>query len=1034
METQRAANKWQVLLLSGMIIAGIVLTGILYLSQPMNGRIHPIDGRLDLRDWNPGRLLSLNGEWDFYWQKLLTYRDLKLNQAPDLEARVYGVWNDYRIGGKKLPGFGYATYRLQVVNAPRGITLALRIPTISTSYRLYIDNKLVSANGKVGINREQSEPQSLPKIVEFTPDKTSFELIIQVANFTHARGGIWYPMALGTSERIWAGYRKIAVRDFLLIGALAVMAFYYLVIFLLRPADKSSLYFVLLCLMFISRTGVFGDYILNRLAPAMSYQVTTAVACITLCWFPVIVLLFVAQLFPAETPSKALKAVLVYGGMMTAIFLFTPASFYTSLINLVRTAAIVTGFYVIICLTKAFLNHKNDALLVLIWSLAVFISAGRIMLAQNNIIQSSYGQIAQLCLLILLLMQSLVLARRFATTFHDVEALSEKLLKLDKIKDEFLANTSHELRTPLSGILGVTEATLRGSEGELTGGQKQNLSIIAASSRRMANLINDILDYSKLKHGDIRLNIKPVKLDGMISTVVKVFQQLTKAKEYEIIYEIPAGLPPALADENRVVQILYNLLGNAVKFTTRGYIKVEVKVIGKMLEVCVSDTGEGIPGDKLEDIFKSFEQLDTSLTRKHGGTGLGLSITKQLVELQGGKIRAESTPGAGSAFYFTLPAASVLAGENANEYPAEDESSMALPAPAYALELVAASFEEQPVTLEKAGTSTRVLLVDDDAVNLQSLGAILKIGGYAVITANSGKAALEELAGRCEYSLVVLDVMMPEMSGYEVCQKIRESKSHFDLPVLMLTAKTATADIVTGFEAGANDYLPKPFEPEELLARVKTLVNLKTSVDKAITTEVAFMQAQIKPHYLYNTLNTISSFCDTDPGQARQLIEEFANYLRQSFDFKNLEMFVPITNEIGLIKSYVEIEKARFGANLQVEFAIDENLDVQIPPLSIQPLVENAIHHGIRKKGGSGTVRVTVKNRDEGLLVSVADDGSGIPPEKLTKILQDDVSQGIGLWNINFRLRKLFGKSLIIESEPGKGTRVMFTIPREVSG
>ncbi|HBE78070.1 MAG TPA: histidine kinase [Firmicutes bacterium] len=1029
------ANKRIVLLLSCVIITGFIFTGIFILLQPGKGRIYPVNGRLDLKNWNPERdgIVTLSGGWDFYWKKLLTYQDFGRNRKPDLRVKAPAVWNKYRIRGKRLPGFGWATYRLQVADVPEGKPLALRIPTFSAAYRLYVNSKLVAANGEVSSNSKLFAPQYRPRIVEFTPPGTSFELIVQVANFSYARGGMWYRMTMGAPEQIWKRYRDTADKDLLLIGALAVMALYYLGIFLLRPESKSSLYFALICLMFMSRTAVFGDYFLYRLPPAAGYHAVITLACITLVWFPILILLFIDQLFPEETSKKALKGFLAYSVLMAGMFLLTPIGSYTRLIYPVEAAAAAAYIYAIVCLMKAFMDRKKDAMLALIGTLALILSAARVMLYQNNIILSNYGFLVQAGLLTLLVLQSFILARRFSTAFRDVEGLTQKLLKLDQIKDEFLANTSHELRTPLSGILGITEATLRGSEGELNNGQKQNLSMIAASSRRLAILINDILDYSKLKHGDIRLNIKPVRLDGLIQTVAKVFQQLSQTKDYEVICELPVGLPLALADENRVIQILYNLMGNAVKFTNRGYIKVAARRNGAMLEVCVSDTGEGIAADKLEEIFKSFEQLDTSLTRKQGGTGLGLSITKQLVELQGGSIRVESKLGAGSAFYFTLPLADVPKNENPDGLRVEEKLNTDLPVNTGARELAAAALGEQPVKFKKtsSGAGTQVLVVDDDALNLHSLGAILKISGYSVTMIDSGKAALEELGGRHQYSLVILDVMMPEMSGYEVCRRLRESKSNFDLPVLMLTAKTTAEDIVAGFEAGANDYLPKPFEPEELLARVRTLVNLKKSVDKAIGAELAFMQAQIKPHFLYNTLNTISSFCETAPEQARLLIDEFANYLRQSFDFRNLEMYVPIKNEISLTKSYVEIEKARFGSKLSVEFDIEETRGVKIPPLSIQPLVENAIRHGIRKKGGHGTVRIAVKNTGEGVLVSVVDDGSGILPERLAKIYTDDAGQGIGLWNIDFRLKKLLGQGLSIESQPGKGTRVMFLIPRE---
>lgn len=1014
-------NKRLLLLLSSIVIAAVILISIFIFSGQSNHRTGPVRGILDLQSWDIHRdgPLSLSGEWDFYWERFLTYREVvNGGPVPDVIADAPGVWNDYQLKGKSLPGFGYATYRLKVVNAPEGMPLSLRVPTFSTAYELYIDDRLISSNGKVGTSPEQYWPEYQPRVVEFTPAETSFEIIIHVANFTYARGGMWYAVSLGTPEQIRAMDRTILYKDLLLSGALAVLALYYLSIFLLRREDRSSLFFVFMCLMFVCRTLVYGDYLINSMLPLVSFSAIVAIDYITLCWFSVFAALMIGELFPEETSGKVLKAASVYAAAMTLLFLLAPVSFYTRLSYIIEVTAVMMGLYAIVCVSAAFAKGRKDSLLVLLGTLPVIAGGVHDVMYQNNLILSIFGELVPIGLFLLLFMQSFVLARRFSEAFSNVSALSQKLLKLDKIKDEFLANTSHELRTPLSGILGITEALLMGSGGQLSSTQRQNLSMIAGSSRRLSNLVNEILDYSKLKHGDIRLNIRPVRLDGLIETVANVFKQLSKAKEYEVISDIPAELPPVMADENRVMQILYNLLGNAVKFTARGYVKVSARKAGNMLEVCVSDTGEGIPENRLEDIFISFEQVDTSLTRRHGGTGLGLSITKQLVELQGGNIWAQSAPGSGSAFYFTLPVAAA--------FPEEKEPAVAIP------ELAVSAFVEQPVEIKKEGDGTHVLLVDDDAISLQSSAAILKIGGYAVTAVKSGKAALEEIRVQQDCSLVVLDVMMPEMSGYEVCRRIRENKSGFDLPVLMLTARTSTGDIVMGLDAGANDYLPKPFEPEELLARVRTLVNLKKSVDRAMAAEVAFLQAQIKPHFLYNTLNTISSFSDTDPEQARQLIDDFSSYLRQSFDFKNPEMYVPIEREISLVRSYVEIEKARFGERLKVKFAIDDNIKTQIPSLSIQPLVENAIRHGLRKKGGGGTVVISVKNTAEGVLVSVADDGSGIPPDRLAMILVPDTGKGVGLWNIDRRLRKLLGKGLTIESEPGKGTRVMFMLPPEV--
>ncbi|HEX3048838.1 MAG TPA: ATP-binding protein [Bacillota bacterium] len=1017
----RESRKRLLLLLTGLVVSGVILIGIFSTSKQNNQRIFPVNGRLDLQSWNLHRdiPLSLNGEWDFFWKKFITYQEIvNSNRTPDLKVKVPEVWNKYKFKGKSLPGFGYATYRLKVAGVSPGRTLALRVPNFSTAYRLYINQRLISANGKVSMDREHFLPEYRPKVVEFTPDDTSFELIVHVANFTYARGGFWYAIVLGTPKQIRNLDQTIEDKDLFLFGGLLVLVLYYLSIFLLRRGDKSSLYFTLMCLMFGSRTVIYGNFLIYKLFPPISFRAIVVIGYITVCWFAVFCVYLIKELFPREISGKFLYAITIFAVIMTPLFLLTPISFFTSLVYILQTVAMLTGIYATICAGVAFVRGRKDSLLVLTGALITTVGALHDTFYQNSMIISKYGELSSIGLFIMMFLQSFILARRFSKAFRDVEALSQKLLKLDKMKDEFMANTSHELRTPLSGILGITEALLRGSEGELNNGQKQNLWMISASSRRLANLVNDILDYSKLKHGDIRLNLKPIPLYGLIQTVVNIFQQLRRSTECTIISDLPAQLPPALADENRVVQILYNLIGNAVKFTNAGHVKVSARVVGDKLEVCVSDTGVGIAPDKLEDIFKSFEQVDTSLTRKHGGTGLGLSITKQLVELQGGKIWVTSIPGSGSQFYFTLPIAP--------ELPAGQEPVIDLP------ELDISIHEEQPLPMKQTGSGLHILLVDDDPVNRQSAAAILKFGGYTVVTVNHGKAALEEIQRFHDYSLLILDVMMPEMSGYEVCRRLREHKSLFDLPVLMLTAKTATEDILMGLEAGANDYLPKPFEPDELLARVRTLVSLKISVDKSITAELNALQAQIKPHFLLNTLNTVIYFCRTNPSKAVELLTELGSYLRSCFHFKGADEWVSLEKELEIVKSYLAIAHARYNEIITIVYDIEENLDCRIPSFTLQPLVENALKHGILPKNLGGTIEISARKEKGLLILSVCDDGLGMTENKINDILNPSQKQGgVGINNVNRRLKSIYGRSLEIKSHPGAGTTITLKIPLE---
>ncbi|NET58722.1 MAG: ammonium transporter [Symploca sp. SIO2E6] len=471
-----------------------------------------------------------------------------------------------------------------------------------------------------------------------------------------------------------------------------------------------------------------------------------------------------------------------------------------------------------------------------------------------------------------------------------------ELQRLDRLKDEFLANTSHELRTPLNGIIGIAESLIDGVTGSLSPQTCANLNLIVSSGRRLSNLVNDILDFSKMFHKNIELQLQPVGLREIVEVVLKLSQPLIGHKELQLINGIPNNLPPANADENRLQQILYNLIGNAIKFTKSGTVEISAVIVeeqksegegdaemgrwgdgetrgrgdagtrghrdaemGRYREQCrnsqttnnqqpitnnqqqttnnkqpttnnqqqltisVQDTGIGIPEENLNRIFESFEQADGSTAREYGGTGLGLAVTKKLVELHGGEIKVESTVGQGSCFSFTLPMAT-----NNQQLTTNNQQPTTNNQQPTTNNQQPITNNQQPITNNQQPTTNqfKVLIVDDEPVNLQVLVNHLSLENYAIAQAENGIEALELIENGFQPDLLLLDVMMPKMTGYEVCQKIREKFPATELPVLMLTAKNRVSDIVEGLSAGANDYLSKPVSKKELLARIKTQLQL----------------------------------------------------------------------------------------------------------------------------------------------------------------------------------------------------------------
>ena len=426
------------------------------------------------------------------------------------------------------------------------------------------------------------------------------------------------------------------------------------------------------------------------------------------------------------------------------------------------------------------------------------------------------------------------------------------LQRLDKLKDEFLANTSHELRTPLNGIIGIAESLMDGVTGSLSQETRFNLSLIVSSGRRLANLVNDILDFSKLRHETLQLQLKPVGLREVAEVVLTLSQPLIGEKPIQLINRISPELPLVYADENRLQQILHNLVGNAIKFTDSGVVAISARVIQgsqlrsdgnqpptgnpEQLAITVSDTGIGIPEEKFDRIFESFEQADGSTAREYGGTGLGLAVTRKLVELHGGKIEVESTVGVGSRFTFTLPvaAAQELDGVEETSAPLQELGvhrllSSVQPSESLSVEqnaIAQTAFSSEAIAINH-GQPFNILIVDDEPINRQVFANYLCLQHYGITTASNGLEALALLESGFKPDLILLDVMMPRLTGYELTRQIRQTWQANELPIVLLSAKNQVSDLVVGLEAGANDYLIKPISKDELLARIKTHLNIK---------------------------------------------------------------------------------------------------------------------------------------------------------------------------------------------------------------
>jgi two-component system, sensor histidine kinase ChiS len=793
-----------------------------------------VKGVLDLSSWDfdGDGIASLDGEWEIYWGRLLGPAEFGSRDRPFPTGYfpIPGYWNGYRVDGVPLSGEGCATFRLRVRLSPgHRKDLALRIEDEASAYRLWVNGSPVMANGSVAAAAAAMKPDRKIETASLPATGEYLDCVLQVSNFQLSDGGPYRRIALGTPDGIASKQNRLLAIDLLLFGVLGFIGLYHLVFYLLRKKDPSLIHFAFFCLVWSAGIpfGASSGRFITLIFPDTPWYLLARMELLT--WFPVVplFLMFFASLFPAEFSPKVTRFAQGMGTVFFIFVLFAPSRTVGLTEVPYQVFSIAIAAYILLSLYRVVARGRREGGLMLA-GFCVFVGTMiNDILFMNLIIYTAYvisGGIA-----VMILFQTFALARRFARSFAAVEVLTAELgeknvalSRVDKLKDEFLANTSHELRTPLNGIIGIAESLRSGATGKLPEKTRQNLSMIVASGKRLAGLINDILDSSRLRNRDIRLQKKALDVRALAEIVLSIMRPLAAGKPITLNNRIPDSLSPAWGDEDRLQQILYNLIGNAVKFTDRGEIAISASQESDMIEVSIADTGVGIPEGRHVDIFQPFEQADASDGRAHGGAGLGLSITKQLVELHGGTIRVESAPQQGSTFRFTLP---IARDEVLNPAPPaftgkeEPQIIYGHPIPAQGPTEDLPGFD-RPV---------RILAVDDDPVNLQVVANHLAFRNVEVITAASGMQAVAAIESGIVPDLVLLDVMMPRMTGYEVSQWLRQRYTASEVPVIMLTAKDRPEDLAEGFARGANDYLVKPFARDELLARVVSQLKLKES-------------------------------------------------------------------------------------------------------------------------------------------------------------------------------------------------------------
>ncbi len=965
-----------------------------------------VNGEIDLTRWKPDadRMIPLKGEWEFYPNRLIGPGE-PFPEAERRLVRVPGGWDRLMASP-----FGYGTYRLNIRMPDPGQagkrTYTLQTSIIRSASTLYVNGVRIGGSGTPGASRADTKALVMPVAASFGMGGGTAQVVVQAANYDYARlGGIAHTVKLGLAA---AAERENVIRTAehgMLMGIFFVCTVFFLMLYFFRRQNRELLYFALFFWMSLLFWMTHDEKLLFRLLPDVPYGLQVKLQMIPSPLLFACLLGFVNAMYPQHARRKAVRLAFAAAAALAALYALTPVSLFSRSEFALFGYDLFVVLYAISILVKEYYRGNRDS----IYSL---LAAGCIM--NEGIFQGLYYMGADRLQgmfpaekIGFILVMAFVIAKRFFKGMKEIETLSQRLLVADRLKNDFLATTSQEIRLPLHGMINMAEVML--GDDLPNERQRERLERLMATGRRLSSLLNDMLDLSKLNEGALELEPRSLDVRMLVGGVTEVMRYLKDGGSVRFDNRVAPGLPPVCADEHRMTQILFHLFHYSVGWGAQGEVRIEadrldpnefvgVEIVAARENGIRSEIG-GFGGRSDEGASTLSTDISRKLLELHGS---GLDVSEENHEL---RIR------------FRLPIA--------REEPESPEWGGALTEVAAGL----AEREEAAVRRHAAAGAPRVLVVDDDPVSLRMIFDILVQEKLDVTAVTDGEEALRRIENEGGWDLVVLEAMLSRVSGYDLCREIRRSRSFYDLPVLFLTARSMPAFLLVGFDAGANDYVTKPVRTSEFLAKIRTLLHMKQSIRERLDIEMALIQAQIKPHFLYNTLNTIASLSEVDPDRTRELLAEFGSYLQHSFDLRNLDSKVPFEKEWALVQSYLNIEKARFGERIRITADLPMNVSFMLPPLTIQPLVENALKHGILKRLEGGWLHIRAAEEDGGIRISVRDNGAGIPPAKKAAVLEGTYRDGIGLVNVNRRLKNAYGQGLAIDSIEGEGTEVSFRIP-----
>lgn len=689
------------------IMIGLVASYVV-VSTPHPTKVQSKEGVLDLSQVHVSQKpIKLQGDWTFYWHKLLSPKDIRMRSASDGNhdswISIPSSWLGYRLDGERLSGTGYATFRLVIELSEQdgNERLALRLPTIFHAYKLWVNGELLAEIGEVGPDKSSVTPQLKTRLVFFQPKTDTVELVMQVANYHHNRGGITKNIELGGSDALTVKTNLKVAAEMFITASLLIIGFYNLLLFVLRRKDRAPLYFGLFTLMFGIRSLLVGEHLITQWWPSFPWGLQFKIEYLILCSGAYIITKYFDSIFPNYVSRWFHTLSWIATGAFCIIVAATPAIVFTKLLLAIGVMVVLQIVYLMVGLVHAAVRRMEGALIFLLVSVVVLVAVINDFLYFNE--WSPVANTSPLGLLVFTIAQMILLSSRFTKTATNEERIArelqaanskltemnmnlerivqertqalsaahddlrtsyDRLLQSEQGRKKLLAYITHDLRMPLSSMLGYVEAVQDRVKPERN---EQYLKYIRDNTIRVNRMIEELSFLSHLETGQVSYRMEPVHVERFLRQFYEQYELVVRDAGVDFILDFgksedgrPNG-PIVEMDAQRLEQALFNLVSNAMKFTSSGgFVRIgltEDEVdLTRYAIISVQDSGMGIPPDQLEQIFNRNYRYDRpGMDKGIAGSGLGLAICREIVQAHGGTVRADSDGETGSIFYLSLP-------------------------------------------------------------------------------------------------------------------------------------------------------------------------------------------------------------------------------------------------------------------------------------------------------------------------------------------------------------------------------------------